>query len=837
MDEVPITIGFQDVITPEALSIHWKWIKDIENDVKSITVSFRPYDETYTRDFPLEDMKLAETCNVTILKSVKRNTQRISKLFKAIGEFSRRVFLSSERSLVMDVEDLNGGFLPRLFTILSCQALHRECKNEAICEAVRASHVIHAIYEECCQSPKTIPIFVVVDTEKRKMALANIISSQYDSIPVLFHDSSYKFDYASDPDRNNICWPLRGKSAQCGSFHLFIVTEKEMMGCHPKNVIIVADFPNSQWMNYSRLIATTGSGNKILLIEGEELRTGRFSRVTKDIYGWNINEENMENDRNLRQRLETAFSRFAHFSLFPKGGMGYYYRDIPTYPQPFPEMDMGQDERMEDDNEEIEKLFRGSGKGLENTIERRMIGIFGPPASGKSKYVDMLIRQAAEHEDQVLLLHPQGQLYPEFFRQRWGKNRNMEIIYYSTKEISLQEIIELNVMEFQSKEGTSPFIVIVEDCPFKEFEPIKKILKGFDVNLLMFLIFKPYSDDALSVETAIEVLKEDPECTAIVFRSQPTNVSLLKHIQQNETRTALKLQVKSLSVSSQPAAIVLGSPVLFLLYECSGRHLGYMCKGGKYCTGYARVASSLSLAALQGKTDDQPHILGVDWEPKHRPPVALKIRSKGVGLLESLSVSLTGSLLHLPLLKKRIEDEDHSSLPVSKGSDAGSMSNGELESNISDTLLHQIQLAANIFKRSIVLIGDGLSCTFRPEDEGDGEVDYRGILLFARRNLQSRRDDSPPPISILPIVPHCKPCHVKALKECGEKAMGEMMEDEDRPPWEKCQIKEDFLRCMVEKKKEECHAQAEDVNPDQVRDFRRRLMKELQRARGCYIPH
>ncbi|CAG0898066.1 unnamed protein product [Darwinula stevensoni] len=413
-------------------------------------------------------------------------------------------------------------------------------------------------------------------------------------------------------------------------------------------------------------------------------------------------------------------------------------------------------------------------------------------------------------------------------------------------------------------------------------------------------------------------------------------------------------------MSSQPATIVLGSPVLFLLYECSGRHLGYMCKGGKYCTGYARVASSLSLAAHKGKTDDQPHILvsdenllgflksvetccgfqvahpknfrgceasvviavnvsdewllevisrsrtqliiidtlpnhqdlwesmrqeervdartgyfpdgiedrrsllsldekkflwtptwdkvgerigeeavkkagvldkntgkilcftpedldsilllsssltpfdawgyawggnpgealqteerkeiiknlelqGVDWEPKHRPPVALKIRSKGVGLLESLSVSLTGSLLHLPLLKvgaqlnfeipgetslqmclqKRIEDEDHSNLPVSKGSDAGSMSNGELESNISDTLLHQIQLAANIFKRSIVLIGDGLSCTFRPEDEGDGEVDYRGILLFARRNLQSKPDDSPPPISILPIVPHC----------------------------------------------------------------------------------
>ena len=61
-------------------------------------------------------------------------------------------------------------------------------------------------------------------------------------------------------------------------------------------------------------------------------------------------------------------------------------------------------------------------------------------------------------------------------------------------------------------------------------------------------------------------------------------------------------------------------------------------------------------------------------------------------------------------LQKRIEDEEHSSFTASKGSDAaGAMSNEEMLSKALNTLLHQIQLAANILKRPIVLIGDDLS--------------------------------------------------------------------------------------------------------------------------------
>ncbi|CAG0901280.1 unnamed protein product [Darwinula stevensoni] len=45
---------------------------------------------------------------------------------------------------------------------------------------------------------------------------------------------------------------------------------------------------------------------------------------------------------------------------------------------------------------------------------------------------------------------------------------------------------------------------------------------------------------------------------------------------------------------------------------------------------------------------------GVEWENERNPPMALETRtgSGTTGFLESLSVSLTGSLLHLPLLKR-----------------------------------------------------------------------------------------------------------------------------------------------------------------------------------------
>ncbi|CAG0882367.1 unnamed protein product, partial [Darwinula stevensoni] len=66
IDEVPITLGFGSIITPEALSHHWQWIKDVE--ARSICISFRPNDQSYTRDFSIDEVKPAGL-NITVLKA------------------------------------------------------------------------------------------------------------------------------------------------------------------------------------------------------------------------------------------------------------------------------------------------------------------------------------------------------------------------------------------------------------------------------------------------------------------------------------------------------------------------------------------------------------------------------------------------------------------------------------------------------------------------------------------------------------------------------------------------------------------------------------------------
>ncbi|CAG0881007.1 unnamed protein product [Darwinula stevensoni] len=115
---------------------------------------------------------------------------------------------------------------------------------------------------------------------------------------------------------------------------------------------------------------------------------------------------------------------------------------------------------------------------------------------------------------------------------------------------------------------------------------------------------------------------------------------------------------------------------------------------------------------------------GVKWEDEYTPPVPLRTSKEAGGVLDSLSLFLTGSLLHLPLLKKRLGKEDVSN-PY--------------------TLL---QSATDLFRRPIVLIGENHSWTFFPRGraEGGGDKDeLLGILLFAW--------DSSQPLKIIPVVP------------------------------------------------------------------------------------
>ncbi|CAG0898304.1 unnamed protein product, partial [Darwinula stevensoni] len=934
IDEVSFTLGFQDVITTEALSNHWEWVADMEDQVESITVSFRPNDQSYTRDFSLQDVKPGGF-QVEILERVKRNTRKVAELFLAIGDYSRRIFTSFEKTHRMDLEESKSGFLPKLFLIPSCFSLHPDrCRDEILCEAVRTFHAIHAIYDECSPSSPKMPLYVVVDDAKRRNVFVNAVASLDPSFPVIFHHRNGEFRRKRPPALQRLKELFFGKRTR-KNVPLVVVTEEEMIGCHPKNVTVVLDLPRSKWINYSRLIATTGE-NKFLVIEKEEERTGKFSRITEEIRGWDIKESKIS-VADLNRTLEKFRKK-------------YKSQDIVNLEEDvcpivsFPGMEMDWDEGEGEDEDEKEML------------EFRLRGMFGPPASGKSRKIDLLMRQLLERGYQVHLLHPGSALSREVYRQRWKHKPNMYIEDIDASKIkSLLPIMEhvqnagkaarMKKEEQEGKDEADSLIVVVEDCPLlNELQRIKERLKQLrERKMKVILAFKPHSEDGQldDIKRAVEVFKDSPDSTAIVLSSQPTNVDLLRHIQRNEAGIALKLEARSLAVSSLPAAIVPGQPVRF--FKCSGRHLGYICRGEGTCHKSVAVASAImtdhqsyilasdkdllkSLQVLLNRleiqvihpenfrgceasvivsldvnddwllevisrsrtqliiidnipghedlwrtmTEEQlvqtwdgpspediaanPGILfsldekenflnvgeycvlpdlvekcafyvfqeptwngtggrigeeavglldqhtgaiqnlskmwealnktlplpsssspfaewgyawdgnpgeapeigderrreiiellerkGVKWEPKHSPPVALDIRGIGGGLLESLTLTLTGSLLHLPLLKKRMEKNDERSSPELNAAEP--MPNG-VQSNPSDALLHQIQLAANIIMRPIILIGEVLSRTFFPQVVGDGEKDWRGILLFVQEN---------PQLTIIPIVPH-----------------------------------------------------------------------------------
>ncbi|CAG0888970.1 unnamed protein product [Darwinula stevensoni] len=639
IDEVPVTLGFPGIITTEALSKHWgKWIEDMK-ELKSITICFRPNDQTYTRDFPLEEFQPAGY-GITVLDEIKRNTRNISELFVAIGNYSRRVFVSAEPSLDLselsskvDSKEEGGGRLPHFIEMTSCQALHRKCTHEVLCQVVRASH---AIYEKCKESSKVKPVYVIVDKEWRRNAFLNVFMLLYPAFPVIwtYYD---EFRGKRAPFRSFIPSLFR-------SFPLVVVTEEEMMGCHPVNVTMILDFPGSKWENYCRLIATTGE-NKILVIEEEERRTGKFSLlpedVIKNIQG-NIEEIKVDKE-DLKAKLKKASQKYER--------KFWDLNDFEFSEQSFPGMELNQDGGENEKNTDMQL-----------SLESRLIGIFGYPAAGKSRKVDALIRRETR---QVLILHCGGKLLLHVQQQRWMAKANVKVSSTSVNSLEMilkkveqhreeekkkkdnervekrkeKERVEMlreekkkirNFFSFfkekkkkarereqkgeNSKEKEQveqdPLVVVVEDCPFFPLTEIPQVVKTLKENkITLILVFKPHSDNASkdTVNEVVKMLKENEECDAIVLESEPTNVTLMKHIRENETPTPLNLDSRNLFVSAKPAAIVPGPPVEYVKIEeqeCSGEHLGYICSGKGSCGNTANVLSS-SLQLLESENQSE----------------------------------------------------------------------------------------------------------------------------------------------------------------------------------------------------------------------------------------
>ncbi|CAG0902678.1 unnamed protein product [Darwinula stevensoni] len=452
-------------------------------------------------------------------------------------------------------------------------------------------------------------------------ALVNIFTCLYPSTPLLYMRPGTLLGALVE---------FRGNSRNDGSSPIVLVTEDEISGCHPTNITVVVDFPQSQWRNYIRLLASKDD-NKIILVEEEELHTGRFSYVKVD--GWKTKKFDIDDD---------------HIKSLKMARKAYKYHEIDnlkedaSVPQPFPDMKLKCDG------------LEGVEEHMRNMQESCLSGIFGYPASGKSWMLSMLWDRVRKGQNRVILFHCGSRLSQDVYQRHWEARVNEDMFGLDTSDINtLQDIIDRakrqNKVEMQKKEEKNfkqnkkkgkmtskwkarnikknkggeemgTLFVIVEDCPLlKDLEWTIEELRTTKMKLI--LAFKPHSEDSMGSEVGryIRLLQDTPDCTAIVISSQPTNPALIRHIQLNEARASLRLEAKSLLVSSMPATIVPGPPVRYVNSNCSGQHRGYICSQNGACEPYVAVLSYRSVFNVAEEKDKgMPHILTSD-ERKGKP--------------------------------------------------------------------------------------------------------------------------------------------------------------------------------------------------------------------------
>ncbi|CAG0896219.1 unnamed protein product, partial [Darwinula stevensoni] len=552
IDEVPITLGFHGILTPEALSTHWKSILDIMNDVNTITLAFRPNDQTYSRDFILQDVRPGNF-HIHILQRVKRNSRKISELFLAIGDYSRRVFISRERTLPMnqgDHKESGRGSLPGIYLLPSCFSLHpATCQDEMICRAVRVSHAIIFLHSKLSNS---LPVIVIVDHKRMKMALVNILTSIDDSLFVIFLSESREFS----------------QKVSTASIPLVIVTEDEIIGCHLRNVVVVVDFPQTQWRNYNRTIAAS-CDNVTLIIEEEEWRMGKYSRLSEEIPGWKIKMTGI--DEGLRGEIEIAWKNY-------KGNAIGFIREAAFSPAVLPAMEMDNEIGNEEEDE----------RDVEKMLSSLLTGLFGYPGSGKSRRVNMLIKRVLALHGRVFLVHCGGFLSQKLLQQRWDAETNVNILLQSDYIDSLPRIIDaVKKRQAMNEAIKGPTVAVVEDYTlsrYTEGELNKAMQQLKYLGIKLILVSKPHSRDAMgtTIENVIKLLKDTPNCTVISLLSDVFSLRLLNYVKQNEVPLELNLKAKSLLTTSTPGSVVPG-PQVKCYRQCSGRHAGYICEGEHVC--------------------------------------------------------------------------------------------------------------------------------------------------------------------------------------------------------------------------------------------------------------
>ncbi|CAG0878536.1 unnamed protein product [Darwinula stevensoni] len=530
-DEVPLTLGIRDNMDEKSLSEDWAKILNIQGCL-SLTFAFRPNDVTYTKDINIHDIKVAGFA-LNVLDVVKRNTQLVSDLFLALGDYSRRIFVCEEPTMRgMEFDHRGGRLLLTLLPIASCSILHASCENKLNCDAVRSSTAIFVI-----EGSAKKPLYVCVSNRERRDRLIHTLNLAFD-IEVKFIDSLGRF---------------RGKAESS----IVVVTDDQILGYHPNSEIVILDLHECKWRNYVRMLSSCESEVTIVM-DQETLQTGKYMPVRIGIPDLKTANSLVETNKKLKETFQENFKKvcereqkITHLDeiTFSRTSMLLFHH---------------------------ERKNEGRSNSDISRSTPKFTVIFGPPSSGKSMALFDSIQhlcQENQENDRILLLHMRSVLSHQASLDHLQKHKNSLDIVRS-EAWSPHDILDNHqVHAIRWKYPNSIIHVHVDDYRIQsestdeEIQMWRKFRSDLskDQKLTLTIAFQSHSKAGREISmTDLTIFFRDQKVNVITLPEKNTRIIpyctsnwLLSQIHKNETHTPLRLEVQSLPTGSRPGALVL----------------------------------------------------------------------------------------------------------------------------------------------------------------------------------------------------------------------------------------------------------------------------------------
>ncbi|CAG0895687.1 unnamed protein product [Darwinula stevensoni] len=585
VDEVPLTLGIQGHMDERSIEKHWEEVFLLKDHVKSLTLSIRPNDSTYTRDVNLQNIRIAGVA-MDVLTVVKRNTRFVSDLFLALGNYSRRVFVVLEPTIQdMEFERSEKELLPILFPIPSCSTVHNSCQNKLTCEAIRSSKAILTLME-CNTIALGKIVYVVVDNRERRDRLANILPRVCSKIvpSVKFIDSSGK---------------LREKEATSS---LIVVTDDQIRGYHDDSIIIL-DLSGYKWRIPKRL---------------QRLQRLKATSFTVDVFPGE--------GRALSPERPLLILSYISLRIAVLGGVLSSLR--PREEKNIRVVD-GKTEGITEDREGIFAFLKNNGMGKHVLVDEV------PLTLGIQGHMDE--QSIEKHWEEVFLLKDHVKSLTLSIRPNdstYTRDVNLQNIRIAGVAMDVLTVVKRNT-RFVSDlflalgnysrrifVGLEPTIQDMANSTEDEIENWKEVLnelKREDQKLTLTVVFQSHSRGGR--EISMKDLASFFQTQGVQVIKHPgfkpignTSNLLLRHLCMNETRTRLRLEVNVLPTASRTGALVHGFKPrhVTLKYNCPGQHLGKMCFGQKYCMPYLGAFRCFRYTLSQKISGEQIYVLASD---------------------------------------------------------------------------------------------------------------------------------------------------------------------------------------------------------------------------------